>query len=361
VSADLAVGQSPRRSRGMFDDFFSGSRYQYQRFSTQSKPLSLKVQPLPESGRPADFYGLVGQYTISAEASPVKVNVGDPITLTVRIGGSRYLKPVQWPDLENIEGFAGFKIPAERADGEIAAGQKVFTQTVRAGSDAVGQIPPIPLSFFDSQSGQYRTVYSAPIPLDVQATRMVTGDDIQSAGPIAVRPQMQSINEGLSANYTSADALVNQHFYLGSAVTGAAFWGLWAGPAILLAVSLAGRQITNQNPERIAARKRKNACAAALGHVRKVPLQSAQAGPELARIVKQYVADKFGKVSGALTAEDGRTLIEAASGDADLAARFKAFTERAEAAAYSATGFAYDAQARNELITLLREVDRKLK
>jgi hypothetical protein len=361
ASADLAVGQAPRRSRSMFDDFFSTSRYQYQRFSAESKPLSLKVQPLPADGRPADFYGLVGRYTISAEASPVNVNVGDPITLTVRVGGSRYLKPVQWPDLEKVEGFSDFRIPAERSDGEIAGGQKVFTQTVRAGSDSVQQIPPIPLSFFDSESGRYRTVYSNPIRLDVAATRMVTGDDIESAQPIAIRPQMQSIKEGLSANYTSADALVNQHFYLGSAVTGAAFWGLWAGPALLLGISVVSRKLTNQNPERMASRRRKNACSAALRRIGKVPLRSTQAGPELARILNQYIADKFGKVSGALTAEDGRRLIESSSGDAELAARFKAVTERAEAAAYSPTGFEYDGQAKKELTTLLREVDKKLK
>ena len=53
----------------------------------QSEPVELEVQPLPETGKPPEFYGLVGQYTIAASAAPTKVNVGDPITLTIRIGG----------------------------------------------------------------------------------------------------------------------------------------------------------------------------------------------------------------------------------------------------------------------------------
>ena len=60
-----------------------------------SQPLKLTVLPLPEEGKPSGFYGLVGQYTISASATPTKVNVGDPITLTVKVGGGKYLKPVQ--------------------------------------------------------------------------------------------------------------------------------------------------------------------------------------------------------------------------------------------------------------------------
>ena len=73
----------------------------------RSRPLKLTVLSVPEQGKPAGFYGLVGRYTISAAAAPTKVNVGDPITLTIKIGGSKYLKPVQWPELEGLEELTG--------------------------------------------------------------------------------------------------------------------------------------------------------------------------------------------------------------------------------------------------------------
>ena len=62
---------------------------------------------MPEADKPAEFYGLVGQYTIAASAAPTKVNVGDPITLTIRIGGNPYLKPVQWPAARAGAGTGG--------------------------------------------------------------------------------------------------------------------------------------------------------------------------------------------------------------------------------------------------------------
>jgi hypothetical protein len=361
ASADLAVAQSAPASRSMFDSFF-GSRYEYKRFNARSRALELKVLPVPDAGKPADFYGLVGNYTISATAAPVQVSVGDPITLTIRIGGSRYLKPIQWPTLETIEGFSDFKIPSERADGEIQSGQKVFTQTVRAGSDRVRQIPPIPLSFFDAEKGTYQTIYSNPIPLEVSPTRTVTGADIERNTQFtSARRQMESIKEGLSANYTSADALIPQQFHIGSAVTGLLFWLLWAGPAAVLVLSLFGRMLTLQNPKRAAARRRKTACSTAVRRLRKLPLQSHAAGSEVSRILKQYMADKFNKVSGALTAEDVYRLIADAVSDGTIAERFKQLIERTEAAAYSPAAFDFNADTQHEIIAILREVEKKIK
>jgi hypothetical protein len=361
ASADLAVAQSAPTSRSMLESFL-GSRYEYKRFNARSRTLALKVLPVPNAGKPADFYGLVGNYTISATATPVQVSVGDPIPLTIRIGGSRYLKPIQWPPLETIDGFSDFKIPSERADGEIQSGQKVFTQTVRAGSDSVKQIPPVPLSFFDVEKGAYQTIYSDPIPLEVSPTRTVTGADIESNTQFtSARRQMESIKEGLSANYTSTDALTHQQFHIGSAVTGPLFWSLWAGPAVVLVVSLIGRMFTRQNPRRIAARRRKTACSVAVRRFYKLPLQSAAVGSEVGHILRQYIADKFDKVSGALTAEDGYQLIADAAGDRAMAERFKQLIERTEAAAYSPAAFEYDAAIQHEIIAILREVEKKIK
>ena len=150
VSAALAVGQA--RSRDPFFDNFRvfGPQKQYKRFAVNSKPLKLTVLPLPEQDKPESFYGLVGRYTIDASATPTKVNVGDPITLTIKIGGSRYLKPVQWPELEQVSDFArNFKIPSQKASPTMQNGMKVFTQTIRANNDKINQIPSIPLAFFD--------------------------------------------------------------------------------------------------------------------------------------------------------------------------------------------------------------------
>ena len=149
ASANLAVG------RERTGDFFNPYRLKFQRVSVQSNPVELDVRPLPETGKPPQFYGLVGQYTITASATPTKVNVGDPITLTIRIGGNPYLKPVQWPALEQVpELAANFKIPAEKASPTLEGGCKIFTQTLRANSDKVTQVPAHPAGVLRSGAGR---------------------------------------------------------------------------------------------------------------------------------------------------------------------------------------------------------------
>ena len=105
VTCQALKGYSRNRSRGSFDDFFGGDffgmgrRAVYETVLVPSNRPALQVLELPATGRPAGFSGLVGKYKIAAEATPSEMNVGDPITLTVKISGPPYLGNVQLPPL----------------------------------------------------------------------------------------------------------------------------------------------------------------------------------------------------------------------------------------------------------------------
>jgi hypothetical protein len=138
------------------NDLFNPYQIKYQRVSVPSNPVELEVLPLPEAGKPPQFNGLVGRYTISASATPTKVNVGDPITLTIQVGGNPYLKPVPWPALEQVPELANnFRIPAEKASPVIENGSKTFTQTIRP-ITTPSRKPALPLAYFDSAEGHVR-------------------------------------------------------------------------------------------------------------------------------------------------------------------------------------------------------------
>ena len=266
--------------------------------------------PLPAEGRPADFYGLVGNYTITASANPTQVSIGDPITLTIGIGGGKYLKPVQWPKLEDIKAMSdNFKIPSERADAQIKDSMKVFTQTIRANNDKVTEIPAIPLTFFDSAKGGYVTITSKPIPLKVSPTKIVTGADVETQQLVSVNKELEALKEGLSANFTSADALTNQQFTLATALLGPAFMILWAAPFAVLASSAIIKIVTTNSPAKKAARRKKLAYTNAAKAIHAAGGLSGKTNIHLAAALKQYVADKFNRVAGSLTAEDCRVLI----------------------------------------------------
>lgn len=360
VSADIAVGKKQRSRDGFFDGFF-GSSYEFQRFASRSEPIKIEVLPLPEQERPKDFYGLIGNYDIKAQASPTDVKVGDPITLTIRVSGSRYLAPVRWPDLESIQQMAeGFKIPEERADGEVKAGEKIFTQTIRPTSPEVKEVPKIPLSFFDADKGKYVTVYSDPVPLNVSETRVVTGADIEGTGEARTARQIEAVREGISANYTSTDALVNQRFTPLAAAKGPVFIFLYAVPLLVLTGSAAAKTAMSTSPQQKAAARRRSARSKAANAVKQAKAAEKPSQHVLAAL-KNYVADKFDKPQGSLTAIDCRDIIAEETGDHEIADAYRLIMEQTEAAEYSPAAFRFSTDKEKEILRLISQLDKKLK
>jgi hypothetical protein len=174
------VPQGYRRSRpGAFsfnNNFFGfGEQKVYKRYLVSSNTLSLTVLDLPARGKPPDFSGLVGKYKIVTSAAPTEVKVGDPITLTMKISASSDLKMVPPPDLNRQKGFPRrFKVPREISFGKVEGKVKVFTRTIRARNDKVTEIPPVKLDYFNPENGRYEVAMSAPIPLTVQRTKVIT-------------------------------------------------------------------------------------------------------------------------------------------------------------------------------------------
>ena len=359
VSADVAVGRA--RSSDPFG--FFGARKQYKRFMVASPSLKLTVLPLPQEGRPAPFYGLVGRYTISASAAPTKVNVGDPITLTVKIGGGRYLKPIRWPDLEQIPGLAqNFKMPAQKAAPESSDGFKIFTQTIRANNDKVAEIPPIPLAYFDADSGRYAVTASDPIKLEVAPTKILTNADLEGRDITPAAREVEAIKKGLSANYESHDVLRNTTFSPLAAAATPLCAVLWSVPLLALAASGAFKLLTFSSPERAAQKRRRQAAARALRDIKKIASESPERRHEsLVSAMKQYVGDRFDRLPGSLTADDCRDLILAATGDDEAAEAYRDIVTACETSRYASARAPYDPQQSARAIDLLRKIDKKAK
>ena len=355
VSAEIAVGRSRRRS-------IFGSEYAYKRFMVSSKPSLLTVLPLPEEGKPAGYYGLVGRYTISASATPTQVNVGDPITLTIKIGGNKYLKPVQWPALEKIpEMAANFKIPSQKASPVIEGGWKVFTQTIRANNDKVKAIPSIPLAFFDSDNGRYTVVKTKPIELEIAPTKILTTADLEGTDLTPVNKEVEAIKKGLSANYEGFDVLQNQHFALLGALASPGYMALWGLPLAGLVLSSLFKFFTHTSPEKTAAKRRRQACGKAIRQLKKITSSGQQRHELLASIMKQYIGERFDKTAGSLTADDCCEVIATYTPDMQTANQYRDIIAQCEAVRYSSTEADIDLTQIKRVIELVRNIEKKSK
>ena len=261
-----------------------------QRFVLPSNELTLQVKPLPEAGRPGAFTGLVGTFTISAEAAPLEVKVGDPIDLTVTISGTGDLRRLPPLDLSRMDGFEAFRVgdaPAAAATFDRAA----IRRTVRALSHDTTAIPPVRIAVFDAASGRYVELASEPIPLTVLPTRQVTMLDVEGDGAAAVpSAAVASREEGIAHNYSGARLLKEQRF------DAAAFAASPGGLAALLAAPLllAGLSGWAALGRR---RQRSGSPAAALNRLRRALEAGADPAPgdasEQHHALRTYLAERF--------------------------------------------------------------------
>jgi len=356
VSASIATG------RVRTNEIFNPIRTTYGRFSVKSDPIDLEILALPQAGQPGSFYGLVGRYTIAATATPTKVSVGDPITLTVRIGGNPYLKPVQWPDLETALG-GDFKVPTEKASPVEDKDQKVFTQTIRANNDSVTQIPPIPLAYFDTQTGQYTIARTEAIPLEVAPTKVLTGADVEGvAGGAPVGRAVQALREGFSANYYGPEVLVNQVFSPISALVRPGYAVLWSLPLLSFIASVVFKLVTQTSPEATARKRHRGAHAAAVRQLKTIASAPAKQRHDLlAAAIKGYLGDRFDRTAGSLTADECRDIVADATDDRQLADRVRSKISEFEAAQYAALATDVGTAQVDEALELLHAVEEKVK
>lgn len=248
---DSPFGSSPfgnsRLSQMMDDDFFS-SPFGNRLTVSAARPIvagatvdSTEVIPVPTAGRPADYRGAVGQYKIITQATPKKVNAGDPITLKIGIVGTGPMELVQAPPLaESSSLTADFKVNDEPLAGFVQDDTKVFTTTIRPRREGVAQIPPISFSFFDPDSESFQTVMSEPISISVAKADSLALSDIvgaaqhndgsQQAGTVASEKRGPDVS-----NDESASVLVSQ-----TAPSTVPWWWLFIAcpPAIWLATLL---------------------------------------------------------------------------------------------------------------------------
>ena len=134
----------------------------------ESKPLTIHVRPLPEAGKPADFNGAVGKYTIQASLSTHKVDTGDAAILTVVVKGKGNLPVINAPAVNWPSGMESYDVSSkENIDKATAplAGLKTFTYNFLCNKTGQFQLPPVKMSYFDPASQNYKTIESDPLQI----------------------------------------------------------------------------------------------------------------------------------------------------------------------------------------------------
>lgn len=133
-------------------------------------PITIHVKPLPDQGKPADFSGAVGQFTIQASLTSTTLKANQTDTLVLVVSGSGNLPLVNAPALHLPSGLEAYDPSAkEQIDQTVAPikGRKVFSYAFTANRDGQYSLPAIYFSFFNPQTGTYKTDTTNPLLLQV--------------------------------------------------------------------------------------------------------------------------------------------------------------------------------------------------
>ena len=243
-------------------DFFGRESRQarYRDLIIPSNDLGLEVLSLPTKGQPSNYNGHVGRYALQVQASPLEVNVGDPITLQLAMTGAQDLNLVEPPNLAAQENLiSDFKVPTEIEDGELSGNAMLFSQTIRASHDGVTRIPPLELPYFDVKSGTYKIAKTKAIPIKVNKTRMVTIEDAEGLGPAPTNGRGVASSElGLAHNYTGKELLVGKQIGFSRLFAGGR-WLFFILPPIFYFGALAFRHLRKREAANPAKKRERQA------------------------------------------------------------------------------------------------------
>lgn len=267
-----------------------------------------EIKALPTEGRPADFRGAVGQFEIATEASPLHVQAGDPITLRITISGGPRLDLLPAPPLAELSALtADFKVGDEPLAGVVRDGVKYFAATLRPRRAGVSEIPAIPFSYFDPESGKYHTAESSPITIDVQPADELALDAIVGGRPT-------SSGAGDTASGTDGEAAQPSLNFVNFSGPSVLAWEApprpwpWLAAMLLPPLALVGTVVWQNWNRGWSASPRRRARLAARQARKMLDRQATPDG--VAAALLNYVADRCAVPVGGLTRREAVFLLD---------------------------------------------------
>ena len=152
-----------------FDAFFNGGNYVNINKNIVTPKLVIDVKELPV-GKPTNFSGGVGEFTISSSISTQDLKTNDAVTIKLVISGTGNMKLINTPEVAFPQDFEIYDPKVENKFNLTRnglAGSKVIEYLAIPRHAGTFTIPPIEFSYFDLKSQSYKTLKTDAYTLNV--------------------------------------------------------------------------------------------------------------------------------------------------------------------------------------------------
>lgn len=311
----------------------------------------------PIADQPADFNGAVGRsFQVDMHVAPAEVQVGDPVTLTVRVRAvGAWRRPPKRPRLRNLKSFkTRFQMDRLEKNQESRPDRRPDRQTwefdyrLRPLSESVNEVPPFAFVYYrpsgsPSVPGSYQSPWAGEVPLTVKP-RIETVPPVQP--PIEAPSNVFQIAEGRAV--LRHDRLASLPSLPVLALL------LFLPPLAGMGWFLVWRRLF-PDAARQARHRRSRAARQALQALQ--TLGPSNADPRVHRIAADYLRQRLGLPTTELTPPEVAKYLERAGAPPPLAGKAAEFFRVCDAARFSPTPMADDdlAVAAKNLILSLEE------
>jgi hypothetical protein len=292
-------------------DFFGATTHSEH---LKADAVPIEVVPLP-TGAPAGFDPAnVGHFDFSAEVDRDRVQVGDAITLKLRLEGEGNLRKIALPTLPRFEGWKIYepKVGVQMNRGEQVGGTKTAEILLLPERPGQTQIPAFSFVFFNPQKGGYEAARTAPIRLTVTGEARPQGPSVATPAPVGSGSGSENL---LAIDVRPLRTRVALRRDIGTVLyRSPVMLGVVLAPPLLLGlVGIAGMARARLGQESEGKRRRKLRHSAnrrlrtAAAHLREGRI--APSLGEIERVLREFLSGKIGRAVSGMSREELRACL----------------------------------------------------
>ncbi len=318
-----------------------------------SNGVSIRVKDLPEQGRPPEFAGAVGRFTLRAVTDRKESRVNDAVGLKIVVEGQGNFDTLGNPVLPQLHDFKRYdpKVDeSKEAKGGTLVGSKTWNYVLIPLAPGEQEIPPVRFAFFDPATARYQVLSTEPIHLSVAK------GDLSEMAPMAAvnRSDIPVLGSDIRYIKLGGSRIVDEG---GVPFAGRSFLALLLAPLILNAslLVITRRRAALNGSEGLLRRRR--AGKTARRRLRKARAHlardhSREFYQEMASTLTAFLADKAGVPASGLTYDRIEAILEGGGAEPEIRHRFRRCLETCDFAR-----FAPASSEKGEMERALREAE----
>lgn len=294
VSYDATILQQVR-SADPFDIFFNGgSNYAKVQKTLRTPKLTIEVSPLP-TGKPASYYGGVGEFSVSSDISTQELKENEAVTVRLIISGTGNMKLLKTPE---VNFPADFEVYDPKVDNNFKlrtnglSGNKTIEYLAIPRHAGDYEIPGIEYTYFDTKDKQYKTLTTPSYQLKVNKGN---GSTSAIATGYVNKEDLKLLGEDIRfINLKDSNLRSKGHYFFGST----SYWLCYLIPIVLLLAAIViwrKKAVENANIAKTKTRKANKVATKRLKEAKKLMTSGNDAAfyDEVLKALWGYTSDKL--------------------------------------------------------------------